>query len=335
MADRPTTVFAMDPAHLPQLFPPGLRGRLGELADIDTGLCVRDFTAPQHADLLALTEVLITGWGCPQLDTAAVMALPKLRVVLHAAGSVRNLVGETLWERGLTVSSAAQANALPVAEYALAAILFTAKDAFGARERYRASQHYQSADETANIGAFGRRVGLIGASRVGRRLLELLRPLDLDVSISDPYLDAAQAGELGARLLDLDELLATSDIVSLHAPDLPSTRHLLDRRRLALIPDGAVLINTARGGIVDESALVAQLESGRIGAVLDVTQAEPLPPASPLYRLPNVFLTPHIAGSLGNELARLGTTVVEELARYSAGIPLIHQVHRADLARVA
>jgi phosphoglycerate dehydrogenase-like enzyme len=325
----------MDPVHLPRLFPPRLLDRLREVAAIDTDRCVQDFADPQYRALLADTEVLITGWGCPPLDEAAATVLPRLRAVLHAAGSVRWLIGDAFWDRGLIVSSAAQANALPVAEYTMAAIVFAAKDAFAARERYSTTHLHQDPDETAGVGTYGRRVGVIGASRVGRRLLELLRPLDLELSISDPYLDPAQAAALGARLLELDELLATSDIITLHAPDLPETRHLLDRRRLGLIPDGATFVNTARGALVDEQALTDELESGRINAILDVTTAEPPPPDSPLYRLPNVFLTPHIAGSLGNELIRLGENSVEELDRYRAGTPLIHQVRREDLARTA
>jgi len=335
VADRPTALFAMDPVHLSGLFPPRLLDRLRELAAIDTDRCVQDFADARHRALLADAEVLITGWGCPRLDDLAVTALPRLRTVLHAAGSVRGLIGDAFWDRGLLVSSAAAANALPVAEFTFAAIVFAAKDAFGARERYRATHHHQSPAETAGLGTYGRRVGVIGASRIGRRLLELLRPLDLDLSISDPYLDAGQAAGLGARLLELDELLATCDVITLHAPDLPETRHLLDRRRLALIPDGATFINTARGVLVDEQALTDELASGRINAVLDVTTAEPPLPDSPLYRLPNVFLTPHIAGSLGNELVRMGQTTLEELDRYRTGRPLIHQVRREDLARTA
>jgi phosphoglycerate dehydrogenase-like enzyme len=129
--------------------------------------------------------------------------------------------------------------------------------------------------------------------------------------------------------------LGRSDIVSLHAPDIPETHHMLDRARLALIRDGGVLINTARGALVDHEALTEELVSGRLRAVLDVTEPEPLPADSPLYRLPNVFLTPHIAGSLGNELQRLGTIVVEEVERLAAGLPPLHEVRHADLARVA
>lgn len=301
----------MSPENLPLLFPPRVMKRLSELVDIG------GFDQPAEADYL------ITSWGCPPIDQQVLDRMPRLRAILHAAGTVRGFVTDACWERGLLVSSAAHANAIPVAEYTLAAILLAGKRAFN-RE--------QSND---NVGNYRRSVGVIGASRVGRRLLELLRSFDLSVSLSDPYITPAEAGALGATLLPLDDLLGTSDIVTLHAPDLPATYRLLDRRRLALISDGATLINTSRGALIDPVALTDELVSGRLNAVLDVTEPEPLPPDSPLHRLRNVFLTPHIAGSLGNELERLGAAVVEEVERLVAGLPLRHQVLRTDLGRVA
>ncbi|GAB2961316.1 hydroxyacid dehydrogenase [Streptomyces pseudoechinosporeus] len=331
----PSALFAMNPMHLPELFPPHLMTRLRTLVRIDPALVVQDFTDPAAALALSQTEVLITGWGCPHLGAELLDAAPRLRTVLHAAGSVRSIVGDAFWARGLSISSAVRANALPVAEYTLAAILFAGKDAFGLRERFRAERVYPGPDEYTEVGNLGRRVGVIGASRVGRRLLELLRPFDLSVGLYDPYVDDAEAARLGAAALPLDELLRTSDIVSVHAPDTPETYRMLNRERLALIQDGSVLINTSRGALVDPRALAEELVSGRISAVLDVTEPEPLPANSPLYGLPNVFLTPHIAGSLGNELARLGATVVEELERSAAGFPPAYRVHRADLATSA
>ncbi|MET9784936.1 hydroxyacid dehydrogenase [Streptomyces canus] len=331
----PRAVFAMDPVHLPLLFPPPLMARLSEAAGLDPALVVRDFTDPVAADALARADVLITGWGCPRLDADVLSAAPRLRTVLHAAGSVRSLVGDAVWERGITVSSAVTGNALPVAEYTLAMILLCGKEAFEHRERFRATHAYPPPAETAAMGNVGRRVGVIGASRVGRRLLELLRPFDFTVLLHDPYVSPAEAAALGAELLSLDDLLRHSDIVSLHAPDIPDTYRMLDRARLGLIRDGGVLINTSRGALVDPDALTDEVVSGRLRAVLDVTEPEPLPAGSPLYRLPNVFLTPHIAGSLGNELERLGRIVVEELERVVAGVGLEHEVRYADMARVA
>ncbi|MFE9445812.1 hydroxyacid dehydrogenase [Streptomyces sp. NPDC006602] len=331
----PRAVFVMDPVHLPALFPPRQMARLTSLARLDPALVVRDFADPAVAGQLAESEVLITGWGCPRVDEDVLSAAPRLRAVLHAAGSVRDLLAPAVWGRGITVSSAVQANALPVAEYTLAAILLSGKDAFGLRERFRTEHVFPPSGAYWRVGNLGRRVGIIGASRVGRRLLELLRPLDFSVTLYDPYVDATEAAALGATLLPLDELMRTSDIVSLHAPDTPETHRMLDRRRLSLIPDGSVLVNTSRGALVDPDALTDELVTGRIGAVLDVTEPEPLPADSPLYRLPNVFLTPHIAGSLGNELERLGRTVVDELALLTAGVPLAHAVVQADLVNSA
>ena len=335
MTDKPTALFAMVPENLPRLFPARLIDRLSRLVDIDGGLVLADFDQPGAAEALATAEILITGWGCPPIDQRVLDAAPRLRAVLHSAGSVRGMITEACWDRGLLVSSAAQANAVPVAEYTLGAILLAGKDAFGLREAFNRERGHARADVLGTIGNYGRRVGVIGASRVGRRVLELLRPLDLIVSLSDPYVKPGEAEELGVTLLPLDELLRGSDIVSLHAPNLPETRHMLDRRRLALIPDGATLINTSRGALIDHAALTDELVSGRLSAVLDVTDPEPLPEDSPLYRLPNVFLTPHIAGSLGNELERLGAAVVEEVARLVDGRPLGYPVVRADLQRVA
>ena len=333
MIDRPAALFAMDPANLPGLFPQSLLDRTAQFVDVDPALVVDDFDRPEAAAALATAEILITSWGCPPIDQRVLDAAPRLRAVLHAAGTVRELITQACWDRGLVVCNAVQANAVSVAEYTLAAILFTGKNAFALRDAFRDKEPDPHADAT--LGNFRRRVGVIGASRVGRRLLELLRPLDFVVTLADPYVQPDEAASLGVTLLPLDDLLRESDIVTLHAPDLPQTYRMLDRRRLALIPDAATLINTSRGALIDPDALAEELISGRLNAVLDVTEPEPLPPDSPLYRLPNVFLTPHIAGSLGNELERLGTAVVDELGRLVAGLPLQYQVLRSDLGRLA
>jgi phosphoglycerate dehydrogenase-like enzyme len=324
----------MTAKNLPQLFPPETMARLRTAVDIDPGLVAEDFTDPRIRAALQKTEILITGWGCPPLDERALAAAPRLRAVLHAAGTVKGLATPACWERGLTISSAATANALPVAEYTLGVILLAGKDVFGRRERYRELRTF-TRGIVPGVGNFGRRVGIVGASRIGRRLIELLRPFDLRVSLADPYVDPAEARALGVTPLPLDELLRTSEIVTVHAPATPETRHMFGRRELALMPDGAVLINTARGSLVDHDALLPEVRGGRISAFLDVTEPEPLPADSPLFDLPNVFLTPHLAGSHGNEVARMGVIVADELDRLLAGLPLAHQVDRAALEHAA
>ncbi|MCF6525132.1 hydroxyacid dehydrogenase [Streptomyces sp. JJ36] len=323
----------MDPAHLPGLFPATVRERLARSLRLPQTAA----PLPEPAGGIAPeeAEVLITGWGCAPLTAGVLAGLPRLRAVLHAAGSVKGHLTDACWDRGLLVSSAAAANAVPVAEFALGAVLLAAKDAFRLAARYGTTGRPPSAAETAPLGGNGTRVGVVGASRTGRRLIELLRPFRFEVAVHDPFLSEAEARDLGVLPLELDALAATSRILTLHAPDLPATRHLLDARRLALMPDGATLVNTARGALVDTAALTAELATGRLGAVLDVTDPEPLPAGSPLFALPNVLLTPHLAGALGNELALLGESVAAEAERLRDGRPLRHAVHRADLAHRA
>ncbi len=325
----------MTAENVPKIFPPDVLARLGNAVEIDPTLTAGNFTDPRVRDALADTEILITGWGCPHIDEAVLDAAPKLRAILHAAGSVKGLTSPAVWERGITVSSAAGANALPVAEYTLAMILLAGKDLFAQRDRLRAQRAFPYGEIMPGVGNFGRRVGVVGASRIGRRLIELLRPFDLRVTLADPYVDAAQAAALGVPLLPLDDLLRTSDIVTVHAPQTPETHHLIGRRELALMPEGSVLVNTARGSLLDHDALVEELRANRLSAILDVTDPEPLPADSPLFDLPNAFITPHLAGSQGNEVARLGLAVTEEAERLLSGRELAHAIDHAVLERTA
>lgn len=337
---RPRTLLAMAPGLRSRLLDADAVRRLREVADVEPKFVLQDCAGPRAAAALARAEVLLTCWGAPAVDARALAAAPRLRAVVHAAGSVKEIVTEACWERGIVVSSAARANSLPVAEYTVAMILLSNKHVLRLREEYRAARGRQRDwrdrhQGHGGIGNYRRRVGIVGASRIGRRVIELLAPYDLEIALYDPYMSQEQAAGLGVRAAGLDELCRTCDVVSLHAPALPETRAMIDRRRLALMRDGATLINTARGSLVDGPALTAELTAGRLQAVIDVTEPEVLPADSPLYDLPNVLLTPHIAGSLGNELHRMAHSAIEEIARYGAGLPFAHAVRREDLHRSA
>lgn len=337
MGWRPTVVLAMAPALTPDLFTDALRARLTALAEVPDPAPLERFDDERAARLLPAAEVLLSGWGCPRIDAAVLARAPRLRAVIHAAGTVKGHVDEELWARGVRVSSAAAANAVPVAEYTIGAILLAAKRVFRLQRRYRDVRGFRfwPREVPVPLGSLGRTVGIVGASRIGRLVLERLRPFDFARLVHDPFLAPDEARALGAEPVALDELLARADIVSLHAPLLPETRGLLDRRRLALLRDGAVLINTARGALVDPEALADHLARGRIDAVLDVTEPEILPADSPLYELPGVFLTPHVAGAMGAETQRLAALAIDEIERLGRGEPLAHEVRREDLARVA
>ncbi|MET8005668.1 hydroxyacid dehydrogenase [Nonomuraea glycinis] len=335
MSPEALVVMARDTYH--QLFDHERRHRLAGLARLSGPGWTAELESAAARRRLSEVEVLITGWGCPPLTAGVLAAAPRLRAVFHAAGTVKSHVTGACWERGLVVTSAARANAIPVAEYTLAAILMAGKRAHRFAAAYRADpgRWLPWRDAVPVPSNHRRTVGLIGLSNVGRRVAELLRPFDLTVLAADPHAAPADAAALGATLVDLDTLLRRADVVTLHAPELPETRHLLDRRRLGLLRDGATLINTARGSLVDTAALTEECAAGRLDAILDVTDPEPLPAASPLYLLPNVVLTPHIAGALGSETHRLADAALDELARYAEGQAPLHAVDSADLSKIA
>lgn len=278
---------------------------------------------PTDAELRDV-EVLLTGWGVPTMTTDVLDRLPSLRAVVHTGGSVRFLA-EDAWDRGICVTSAADANAQPVAEFTLGSILLAGKEAPWMARAYRSRRTFMDREELIpNSGNNGRRIGIVGASRIGRRVIDLLRPFNFDVALYDPYCAHEDADRLGVALVDdLRDLAVRSDILTIHAPDLPSTQGMISGKVLAALPDGGVLINTARGALVDQDALTAEVLSGRIRAMLDVTEPEVLPKEHLLWDLPGAVITPHLAGATGNEMRRLGAAALDDLDRFITGAPVV------------
>jgi phosphoglycerate dehydrogenase-like enzyme len=331
---RPVIALAMLDGLVEHAFTPTHFARLEAAGDVIDRTPLTHFDDDRAASMLARVDVIVGHWGCPTLTTAVLAQAPNLRLFAYAGGTVKWQVTDAVWERGIVVTSAAAANAVPVAEYTVAMILLANKDALGFRERLRDPNAVTPLP--TRIGNVDKRVGLVGASLVGRHVIELLRPYSLRVAVYDPFLAAGEARELGIEKVDdLDALCASVDVLSVHAPDVDSTRGMVGAPQLAALRDGAVFINTARPALVDQDALLEQLKSGRISAVLDVTTPDPLPSDHPLLELPNVFVTPHIAGSMGTELHRMADLAVEEVERYARGEPPRHPVGRADLERIA
>jgi len=334
---RPKLIFAFDPLKTNHVFEDDALERLGRSCEILSRTPLASFSAPEDRALLAAADVLVTGWGCPMLTPDVLRAAPNLKLIAHAAGTVKYTVDPTAYAAGIRVTHAAEANAVPVAEFTLAAILFANKRVFELRDLYRDDptrrSAYQLMDEP--IGNFRRTVGLVGASRIGRRVAGLLVGFDLNILLYDPFVRPDDPVAQQAELVDLDTLMARSDVVSVHAPSLPSTRGMIGSRQLKLMQDGAAFINTARGALVDEAALLAELQTGRIHAVIDVTDPEVPPANSPFFSLPNIFLTPHVAGAIGTERARLGLMAIEEVERFARGEPMLYEIEPELLERLA
>lgn len=281
---------------------------------------------------LADTEILLTSWGAPRLDAALLDRMPRLRAVVHAAGSVQGLVSDELWERGITVTSAADANAVPVAEYTFASIILAFKRAFVHVRTPAEVLGWGDLVGSPKYGSVGRTVGIVGFSRIGRRVVRMLRQLDdVHILVADPFVAPETVAEGGAELVPLEAMLRRVDVLSLHAPALPETHHMIGRAELAALRDGATVINTARGWILDHDALFDECAAGRLDAVLDVTEPDPLPADSPLRALANVALTPHIAGSMGTEARRLADSALDDLETLLRGGVLSQVITQPDM----
>lgn len=316
---------------VPEVFPPRLQAALHRTVDLLDERPLHSLDDPV-AEHLSDAELLITSWGAVHVDEALLARAPRLRGVFHAAGSVKSVMGEAAWRAGLDVTSAVRIGAAPVIDYTVAMVMLSAHRALPLAQEYRVAGFPAV---RGRRGRFGLRIGVVGASAIGRGVIQRLVADGWDVAVYDPVVDPALVQALGARQLELDELCAHSDILTLHAPSLPATRGMIDARRLALLPDGATLINTARGALVDHDALRAECLSGRLDAVLDVTEPEPLEPGDVLLSLPNVVCTPHAAGVQGSEIGEMGAFILEEVQRYRAGQPLTGAVDPGLLPTLA
>ena len=331
---RPAIALSMHSGLEPYALRSEHLARLAGVGDLLAPEAIDGMPPQQAEEVLAAADVLLGHWGCARLDAAFLDRAPRLQMLAYAAGTLRDVVTPAAFARLERVTSGAAANAVPVAEYTVGAILWANKDAFVARERLRGVE-LPAVQRRHPVGNWAKRIGIVGASHVGRAVIRMLAPYHCRILVADPYLDPAEAAALGVELIDLPTLLTTSDVVSLHAPALPATERMIGAAELASMLDGATLVNTARGVLVDHDALVAELRTGRISAVLDVTDPEPLPTGHPLLALPNCVVTPHLAGSQGTELSRLAELVIAEIDRFAAGEPALYPVVLADLERVA
>ena len=296
----------------------------------------RDLTWQELAARIAGFDAVVTGWGSPTFTGEVLAAADRLRLIAHSAGTVKAMLPPAVFERGIAVTHAASAIAPAVAEASLMCCLLLLHQAHR-RDRALRAGDWEGAGPALGLGQElgGQRVGVIGAGYTGRCFIRLLRALEAEVWVYDPYLSDEQAAELGARKAALDDLLSQCRVVSVQAPATEETRHLIGARELSLLQDGTILVNTARSWVVDTAALLAELQAGRIQAALDVFDQEPLPEDHPFRGLDNVFITPHTAGATVQARRRQGQAVVEEVRRFFAGQPLRWQVTAGMLDTMA
>jgi phosphoglycerate dehydrogenase-like enzyme len=326
-------LFLLRPSAYDEIYGETERAAIADLVEIVAPLQTAE-TIAEHPDVLREVDVILSGWGMPVMDATFLAHAPRLQAIFYGAGSVRGFLTEAVWTRGIRLTSAQAGNAVAVADYTLAATLLALKHGWQLAEQTRREQRFPPRDGVP--GVYGAVVGIISLGMIGRLVRERLRPFDVRVMAYDPLVTPEEAVRLEVSLRSLEELFHASMVVSLHAPLLPETTGLISGAHLAALPVGATFINTARGAVIRQEELIAVLvQRPDLHAVLDVTAPEPPPPGSPLYTLPNVTLTPHIAGALGSERRRLGQMMVDELRRFVAGEPLRYEITRLQIERMA
>lgn len=281
--------------------------------------------AISEADLLKQeggADLILSGWGAAPLTAAVLDHHPNLSAIIHGAGSIKPLVTDALLERNVTVTSAVRINAQPVAMFCLGIILTALKQVYSYRERFtkeNLDDIWWRKRHNFTGGYYKRRIGLIEWGEIARCLATYLQPFGFEIFVDSPYFTKRDAEEFNATKANTDWIMTNCDVVSIHCADVPHNWKRIHSANLALMKQGAILINTARGRVVDEDALVAKLKTGDIWAFLDVSVEEPPPMDHPFYSLPNCILTPHVSGSIGNEAYRLGDYCLRELMNYKSG----------------
>jgi len=321
----PKILCAMPEHTFRRMMTPALEAELLALGEIVFCFGARDMSEDAYGALWADADAALTGWGVRAPTAAMLDRATGLRIISHTAGSVRMLPRYAL-EKGIVVTTARAAIARTVAEFCLMNALILLR-------RYRdrlAPDTEGQGDRPPCETLYGKTVGLVGFGHIGRLLRELLAPFGCRILVYDPYLGDDETARHQVERTDLPTLLRTSKIISLHAPDIPATHGMIGAEELALIPDGALFLNSARGRLVDTDALTQALQTGRFQAAIDVTEPEPLPPDHPLRTLPNVLWTPHLAGPTDDELPELTRMALSDLACFLRGDAPISALSLAD-----
>jgi len=316
---KPKVLYLPTPEHTRKVFRRETYARMCRLFEVRANPEERVYSSEEVAELVPGCDAVVTGWGTPPLTEEVFRMADRLRIIAHSAGSVKHMLSEEVVRKyvlpkGIVVFSANEAIAYNVAE-ATVGMMIMAKRRFPEHiDAFRRRGVWRDPGIPWN-GQFllGSTVGIVGASKVGRLVMKFLEPFGVRVLVYDPYISEWEAGRLGAEKVELEELFRLSDIVTVHAPATPETERMIRAEHFRLMKDGAAFINTSRGRLVDHDALFEEARTGRITVVLDVTDPEPLPPESPLRKLPNVYITPHVAGAGYYGYFLIGDTTLKAL----------------------
>jgi len=257
--------------------------------------------------LIKNADIVITSWGCTNLDNQLLDLAPNLKMVIHAAGSIKPIISDEFIKRDIRIANNANVLGKGVAETALGFTIMSIKNIFNLSNQTKKGKWVR----TPIREMYDINIGVIGAGWVGKHYIKLLKNFDVNIYLYDPTLTVNDAKALGAKKVELEELLKICDVISLHAPSIEQTNNMINKDNLKLLKENAILINTARGTLINEDDLIVTLKKKNIFACIDVTNPEPPIKRHKFRQLSNVILTPHIAGLAGNGKFRIGNNTIK------------------------
>ncbi|MCL2639639.1 MAG: hydroxyacid dehydrogenase [Phycisphaerales bacterium] len=305
--------------------------KLRSVGNVELNPNPKAYTPQELAEKLKTADVCITTWGSARF-TKAVLEGTAVKLIAHAAGSVQGIIAEDVFETGVKVVSANQAFGKTVAEYNILLHLMAARRSYDIIRKTKTENGWSG--EMSVDGLLGKTVGIIGLGTISRELIKMLKVFDTKILLYSEHCTKEKAEELGVESVPLDRLLKESDTVNVQTSLTQKSYHLLNAERLALLKDGAIIVNVARGPIIEEAALIKELESKRIFAALDVYDEEPLPENHPLRTLENVLTSPHVGGKTVECRANFGKIVADDIVRFARGEPLQNQVLVEEFRRM-
>lgn len=304
-----------------------LRVRLERLGCVEWNANAEQYGEEELAEKLRGVDICISGWGNTPFHEKTLKYADKLKLIAHIGGSVRPMVGDAAFERGIRVCSGNRVFAESVAEGVLTYMLCSLRK-IGEYEARMAAGEWPSLIGTR--GLLGRSVGLVGYGMIAEYLVKFLKPFGCRIMVSSRHISAEELAEAGIEAAAAEEIFRTCDIVSLHSSLTARTKHSIGADLLNSMKDGALLVNTARGALIDEEALVSVLQERPVWAALDVFETEPLPMDSPLRECERVLLMPHAAGPTADRRYVVTSHVLDDIGRFLNGEPLDCEI---DFAR--
>lgn len=307
---------------------------LAEYYDVTYNPLNRDYTEAELKEAIRGMDAVITGWGTPSfIGGRALEGNDTVKIIAHTAGSVADMLDMTPYEQGIRVVSGNKMFAESVAEGTIGYMIAALRRIPDEVQLMR-NGGWKTKGIVPSQGLMDRTIGIIGYGSISKYLMQMLQPFRVKIKIFYHHsIDDAFLAAIGAQRVDtLEEIFRTCDIVTLHSALNDQTKGMIRGEHFAMMQEGALFVNTARGAIIREDEMIEELKKGRIQAFLDVFAVEPPVADSPMRTLPNVYCMPHRGGPTGDRWPYIGKAVVEDVIRFAKGEPLLYEIPRAQAA---